>query len=172
MTSRFHYPEPTLPEPEKDPVGKFFNMDPVSPGKRSADALVAAQRRQARVARSLDRNRIEERRFGRRMIAGTAVAGLLGAGAYVSGAFEKDSGSEVPERPAAETVVVVEPGATAWGIAEGVTGGEGEIRNTVDSISEQANEDGNPGLQAGERLTLNVDPATAAEIPNVRVVEE
>jgi hypothetical protein len=85
-----------------------------------------------------------------------ALGAVAGGSAYVAGSTE-----EKPEPATAEYVVGTDPGIdTPWEMAQSIEAkvdnikGNQDIRPIVDDIVEQANADGQPGLQVGERIQV------------------
>jgi hypothetical protein len=109
--------------------------------------------------RAADKNTHVSRRrqmnIGRRVLAGAALsAATIGGEAVLNN-------DEAPKPATAE--YIVQPGDTAWNMAENIkekinaTPGQediGDIRPLVDNIMEQADDDGQPGLQPGEGIQL------------------
>jgi hypothetical protein len=112
-----------------------------------------------RASGALSRGRGNKRRMPLRNKVAIGLTAATVAAGIANHVTDKESETG-PEPAVAE--YVVQPGDTAWGIAEqldaadGVVGNE-DIRPQVDDIMEQATQDGNPGLQPGEVIELPAD---------------
>lgn len=100
---------------------------------------------------------------------GTGAIALIGVGSRINANFDNDrvfqtttpaaASGEAPttqgsssRQDSEPTVIHVKSGDTAWELADEMT--DGDPRPLVDKITEASGEDGKPGLQAGETITL------------------
>jgi hypothetical protein len=127
------YPSYPLPHDRRRPARPRLQVVPDAGRRVGPSAAVYACRRVAAL-----------------LLVGVLVMGLLLAGRVAAGWLAPPAPATTATHSGAARVHVVQPGDTAWGIAQEL-GYEGDLRVVVDRLAGAA---GGDGLQVGERLVL------------------
>ena len=153
---------------EDSAVQEFLHIDPNDVANKQATRGNHQRLRHMKSAGNVRR----QTKFMRNIALGIGATGIA-AVSLISPNTDAQPKEPQTETAATSTVdYTVQPGDNEWDIAHKIqdnTGNHGEVRPLVDQLAQEARQDGQPGLQVGERIPVPTEADIYADIPGAQL---